>query len=414
MFVQNKPLQSEATNQASRADWIILGVLFCAYVPFVFLGYGTDNDAYGVLDAGKILWNTHKYVPSRNPGYLLFELVMLGLNALGGSILCNLASVTVSLTAIGLFQFLCRHFHVPHRPILSLIFGLIPTWWLNATAVSDHAWGVMWVLLALVLFIKERPLWAGLVLGLALGTRLASFVGVGAVGVFALLTQPAQRSRIVIAGVIGLVIGLSCFIPPWFWAKAKYGDPWRFLEAQVEGASQWTLAMRFGRFAYRNLYFWGLPAALLLAGFIGFGIPSLVNALRRAVHRPIVLLCVAAVVGYELLFLKYPIEKGYLIAMVPWLLILVGLATTRSARPLYLFLVAVLFHSVVTINFTQPDSPGSAKKAVTGVWMEPGDLLTDLDFRYRFKDCKTLDEWNARYRDYGAEVRAGKRRPWIR
>lgn len=414
MFLETAVLRQETQIKLVRGDWLVLAGLFCAYVPLVFLGYGSDNDAYGVIDSGRILWNAHQYVPSRNPGYLLFELVMLGLNSIGGSVLCNLATLAVSLLAIALFQYLCHCFAVPHRLILSLIFGLLPTFWLNATSVSDHSWGLMLVLLALVLMRRDRHLLAGVIMGLALGTRLASFIGVGAVGIFALATQPQHRGRIIIAGVIGIAIGVICYIPPWLWAKSALGNPWRFLEAQAHGSEDWTITMRVGRFGYRNIYFWGLPAALLLAGVVGWGAVSLRAALNDPKRRSLIFLCAAIVVGYELLFLRYPIEKGYLIAILPWALILIGLVLARTRRVPALLLALVVLHGAVTFNLSRPNAPGSPTRGSNGFWVEAGDLVTDIDFRLRFRACTTLNCWNRKYREYGAEVRAEKRPPWNR
>lgn len=414
MFLQTPVLRQETQIKLGRGDWLVLAGVFCAYLPFIFLGYGSDNDAYGVIDSGRMLWTNHQYIPSRNPGYLLFEITMLLLNSIGGSILCNLATVAVSLVAIGLFQWLCLYFAVPHRVPLSLIFGLEPTFWLNATSVSDHSWGLMLVLLAMVLMIRDRHLLAGVIMGLALSTRLASFIGVGAVGIFALATQPQRRSRIIIAGLIGIAIGVACYIPPWLWAKSALGNPWRFLEAQAHGSEDWTITMRLGRFGYRNIYFWGLPAAFLLAGVAGWGAASLRALLRDNTRRPIILLSLATILGYELLFLRYPIEKGYLIAILPWALILIGLALAHTRRLPWVLLVLVLMHGVVTFNLSRPNAPGSPTRGSNGFWVEAGDLVTDIDFRRRFRTCTTLDSWNQKYREYGAEVRAEKRPPWNR
>ncbi|NMB59299.1 MAG: hypothetical protein GYA12_09030, partial [Chloroflexi bacterium] len=72
-------------------DRILLAAAVLLYFPFVFMGYGSDVDTYGVLQAGRHFAQTWDYVPSRGPGFFVFETLMFILDQIGGSFLTNLA-----------------------------------------------------------------------------------------------------------------------------------------------------------------------------------------------------------------------------------------------------------------------------------------------------------------------------------
>lgn len=73
-------------------DKQILLLAFFIYLPFIFLGYGSDYDSYNVLWVGKNYVETLDYVPSRVPGFFVYETIVFFLNIIGGSILTNLGN----------------------------------------------------------------------------------------------------------------------------------------------------------------------------------------------------------------------------------------------------------------------------------------------------------------------------------
>src|ERR1700674_3133923 len=79
----------------------LLAVLFLLpAMPLAFLGYGSDNDSYGELEAGVLTWTQGIPSMSRNPGYWLHEGVTFILNQLGGSLLVNIGTIIISLLTL--------------------------------------------------------------------------------------------------------------------------------------------------------------------------------------------------------------------------------------------------------------------------------------------------------------------------
>jgi folate-dependent phosphoribosylglycinamide formyltransferase PurN len=114
----------------------VLLIALVLYLPFLFLGYGSDMDTYNVLWAGKNFAQTLDYVPSRGPGFFVFETVEYFANQAGGSLLTNLTVMGMSLVMLYGFMRLCREFHVQNAALLGVILAIHPYLWVNSTCTD--------------------------------------------------------------------------------------------------------------------------------------------------------------------------------------------------------------------------------------------------------------------------------------
>lgn len=156
-------------------------IAFFIYLPFVFTGYGTWDDSYTVIDAGKKFFETGLWTPSRPTGFFVYEFSITILNHIGGSMLSNLGTMAMALFAIYGFIFVCKKFEVPHHKLLALIMIIHPVFWVNSAAVADHIWAIGFLFGGFILFFKRKYAFAGLLLGLAVGSRITIIIA--AVGI---------------------------------------------------------------------------------------------------------------------------------------------------------------------------------------------------------------------------------------
>ena len=98
------------------------------------------------------------------------------------------------------------------------------------------------------------------------------------------------------------------------------------------------MTARLGRFIYKNVYFWGLPATIFLLATS----PLLLRGLIRCDPKfsRIIGLSASIVIIFEMLFLKIPVQRAYLLPMLPFALILLGIAL--RAHPRMLLAIAIL------------------------------------------------------------------------
>ncbi len=368
-----------------KRDAALLALAAVLYLPFVLLGYGTDVDSYHVVEAGERIVAGQPYEHSREPGFLVHEVATGVLDALGGSVLTNLGSVAMALVALGAFLALCRRLRVPNARLLALTLAVHPLFWVSATSTMDYVWALGFGLAGGVLLLDRRWGPAGLLFALAIGSRITSVLLVGVLVGYVLWQRPEDRRGALLSAVLGFGLGALCFVP----TLVQYGGGLGFLTpVGAEEQAGWSWAERLGRFAYKNVYAWGLPAALLLTAGIARALA------KRTTWTPMLGLVAAGVVAYEALYLRYPLEPEYLLPVVPFVLIGAGLLVGR--RWLVALCVLVGLYNVVSINVARPDRPNHAISVEVGLWVEPGHLVTDTAQRLRVRTCRSFDCWTER------------------
>lgn len=368
-----------------RAYLLPVALMLALYAPLIFLGYGSDNDTFLVLDTGRGLLERQTYQPSRNPGYILFETTVGVLSRVGGSVLCNAATLAAGVASLLLFLRVCRELDVPRRGLLGVLFVAHPVLWVNATCTMDYVWALALLLAGLLLVIRRAYLAAGVVLGLAIAVRSTSFVGGGVVLACALAGRRDDRGKILLAAVIAVLLGALFYVPSFRHA----GYTLEFLRPMIGGPHYWTLKLQLGRFVYKNLYFWGLPAAAMLPMILWAGRGGLSDPRRRG----LVMACVAGVLAYQTLFLAYPIELGYLLPMVPAVLILLGVGLAHRPGVLVTFAGVLASYALVNLNVARPNTSERATGSVLGLWVEPGFVVQDAQERTILMQCDNYPCW---------------------
>lgn len=367
-------------------------------LPFTRLGYGTDVDAYGVLAAGRHLLETGAYVPSRNPGYPVFELAALGLDRLGGAGLINLVGVGFALWAGASFLRLAARLRVPHALPLAAVLLFHPVFLIHATSAHDQVWALALLLGGLERALAGRRRTAAVLLGLMLGVRLASLAGLA--GAAAVLLAAGVRPRAVAGTAAGaLALGLPWYLLP---AAAAGWSP-RFLTPGLVDPAYWTPWLRLGKFGYKHLVFWG-PAGLAVLAWAAVRIARGRGPARVRGGRETRGLAAAFLLA-EALFLAFPIETGYLLPGLPFGLLLLG-RLLPDRRTALLLAAAVVLTAFVRIDVARPDAPGRARTARLGLWTGRGVLLEDVRHRLVLRRCTDLDC----AREYLADLDAGRSR----
>src|SRR4029079_9137921 len=167
-----------------------------------------------VLDSGRGLLRDHTYTPSRNPGYFLYELTTGVLSQVGGSVLCNAATLAMAVVSLLCFLKICRRLEVPRPHLLGLLLVIHPALWVNGTCTMEYVWALALLLRGTLLFINRSYGVAAVLLGLAIAIRSTSFIAAGLVLGYALLARRPDRGRVVLAGFIAVVIGGLFYLPP--------------------------------------------------------------------------------------------------------------------------------------------------------------------------------------------------------
>ena len=358
---------------------LLLPLAVAAYLPMVFLGLGADFDSFAVADTARTLLDDHRYVPSRYPSYPVHEFASTALFAVGGSVATNLGTVVMSFVTVAFFIELGRHFRVPHLWLLAVILMLSPVYWVNSTATIDYLWATGFLMPSALFLVRARYGVAGILGGLAIGTRLSSILLVAAFVALSPRLDPRTLLRYLLPTAL---VGGLLYLPTFIEAGSSL-DFLTYAEPKTYPGG------RLGRFLYKNVYFLGLLGTLALVAVL----PLVVKGLRAHIaneNQRLVLTAAMAVVAVEALFLAVPLENEYLLPAWPFALLVLGIALAQHRAALAVFGVAVLAFNVIDLKVAERDGPEGATGARTGFWVEEGYNVRNVKRRRACQRDPTL------------------------
>lgn len=312
-------------------------------LPFLSAGYGRDPDAFRVVSAARSIAETGQYTASRLPGYPLHEFLLAFTPAKGDPFTSNALTAVSSVIAFVFFALILRHFKVKPYLMLALAFTAVPVIYINSVTTMDYLIALACMLASLYFTLLNRPMLAGLMLGLAVGFRLTSGALLLPLAYWLASTNGLKRAfkPLLILGISTGITALICYLP----VLKTYGL------AFFSFYDNTTYPALFDLVTLAVPRVWGILGTL---GLAGAGIAALFNlkAIRALRSQPDrlkgVVLCLLGSVIFLAAFLRLPHEAAYLIPVVPFVLIL--LALILPPLPVVLVAVTLLLSPFVGIN----------------------------------------------------------------
>ncbi|HYM15133.1 MAG TPA: hypothetical protein VEZ14_06205 [Dehalococcoidia bacterium] len=365
----NAPSGDVATSAFQRALSCDLtrpfafAVLALAYVagraPFINDGFGTKPDAWRIALSGWWLWDRHEFYPSRLPGYPVAELGFATVIK-GGWVASNSLTIAVSLLGLWFFAQIVRKLGLPNPALLVVGFAFQPLIWINTMNTMDYAWALTFILGSYYFLLQRHTSLAGVMLGLAIGSRLPSAAMLLPAIVY--LWRDGKRGELRDLIVWSVFVPMVAFLPI-VW---RYGPSFlTFYDAKV---------------GYRTVIRLLAKDSLGLAGALALGI-GVVLSLRRLAKLPgdivrdkDVMFWSLAVVLYAIIFFRLPHEAAYLLPLYPFAFLLIGryFKTAVLAGVISVLLLANF------VDFTTTNHQ-VALSSITKVRVGQGMLLANRD-----------------------------------
>ena len=327
-------IQAIRTNVEVRLFAAVAAVVLASRLPFLAHGYGLDPDAWRVAEAAQRMASTHVYMASRRPGNPVQEIVCALLCG-GGPLALNGATAVMSAVAAGFFALCLRRLGRPEAAVAALALAFTPVVYVSSVSAIDYLWALAFLMASLHSLLGRRVVLGGVLAGLAIGCRLTSGLLLGPFALFLLLEArdpPRARTfRAVKLCVVAGVTGLACFTP----VLQRFGLTALIHETNHPGAAEALKAA--------TLETWGL------LGVLALGAAAVSVAIDRARRRPAPSLrqlapWLSAIGVYLALFAVLPNEAGYLIPLIPFVLLVLGaLLPPRRFRALAWALAASSF-----------------------------------------------------------------------
>jgi hypothetical protein len=295
--------------------------IFLTRLPWIAAGYGTDHDAYWVINAARHIAQTGEYIASRLPGFPVYEYLMSSTPAKVSPLFSNGLTAVFSCIAFLFFALILRQFRVRQYLLLASAFALTPVVYVYSTNTMDCMFATAFALGSTYFVLVHRPFVAGICLGLAIGCRITSGAMLLPLALWMFLEERTLISgkRFLIISTTALMIGGICFLP----VVHHYGLGFFTRQEPVLGYPSVSSLLKRG-----VLQVWGVPGTLGLLALCCL-VPFISQHIRVSLMQPHVrralVLTSLVVVLYVVAFLSHPFKAVYLIPAVPFLLLSVGL-----------------------------------------------------------------------------------------
>jgi len=199
-------------------DWtekpyiFVLGLLFIlSRIPLLNLGFGSDPDAWRIAGSAFDLHYFGIYHPSRFPGYPLPEFFnSLIINY--GWLATNAATVILSLISVYVFARILKELNIKNKGLLVVTYAFLPILWINSAITMDYMWALAFILLTWFFIIRKQYALAGLMMGLAIGSRITSLILILPF-IYLILAENKEIKKIMYFFVTTCATALILFLP---------------------------------------------------------------------------------------------------------------------------------------------------------------------------------------------------------
>jgi len=355
---------------------LIFLIVFVSRIPFLTPGYGLDNDGWRLAAVARNISVTGEYGYSRVPGHPVQEVIGSFLWQ-GGEIWLNGATALLSAAAAVFFGLIFRK--LGSKSLFLPAFGLAfsPIIYINSVNSTDHVWALTFILGSLYLIMEKKAISAGIFLGAAIGCRVTSGV---LIIPYAMLLCPGEPVMERIRNITKFAVSAGftatmLFIPGYL----RYG---------MDLISGWHTFINpgLGYVLFRmTAAIWGLVGAVgILIGLVVMLVRKDKIGLDEQLIRGGKVFNTALWLGialYAAVFFMSPHKAGYLVPIVPLVLLLLAGYLRRGL--FYAVCVSLIVSSfVIGINrsdlvFVPQSSPLSFRAGNIVVDILNGPIIAD-------------------------------------
>ncbi|MEW5798411.1 MAG: glycosyltransferase family 87 protein [Bacteroidota bacterium] len=332
--------------KSTRSFFILVIFVILSRIPFLSGGFGADGDGWRVAKSALMLWNEHLYQVSRFPGFPVYEFLQAPIIALSGSFASNAASLLVFIVSLLLLRSILQRWNIPHGDIVMIIYSFLPILWKNSALSMDYVWGLCGIVASLYLLLEKRFMLAGVVLGLAAGTRISH---IAYVLPMYFLFPGTERRQWKSFAITACAVTAVCYLP-----VLLSNNYLLVVQDYLADQRHYSFVKKVGFYFYRFTYSLGLLGWIGIVAAVVLNRKKVQSAFTHVSFRT----SSAAIGTAALVFALLPDEREYLIPMFPFLLIAVAGLVQRShyiAIMILLFSYAFVSVDVVKHSVANPE-----------------------------------------------------------
>lgn len=361
------------------------------FIPFLIQGYiGSDWDSYALIGTVNNYVQDSVYLPSRPPGFPLYEVFLSFLFKI--SIIFNLQFEKVFLMLHFLIllsnNFLIFKFFERENVSKFIYFYLItlsPVYLISGFSIIDYQAGLFFGLLAIYITIYSSNyiLMVPFLLSISMGIRLSNLIF--SIAVFALFIYLQKSNK----EILNLVV-LTSFFTSVIYGIAYFSLWSTTLSSSMDTPSDMVCIFnltntdhstiyRLGRFLLKQIDFFGIVGFVIVL-FLIFNMSKSIN-LGKNIHFVLLFFL------FQLSFLRLPTEEGHLLPAFVALIFLMKQVEIKNSL-IVIVLISSLVSNFIYLNTYDVDSPDSASEAYLNISLKEGLLIQDFNER----EVKGLDK----------------------
>ena len=369
------------------------------FTPFIIQKFiGPDWDSYALLGTVINLYEDSLYLPSRPPGFPLYEFFLTFVY--GVSKFLNLDFEILFLVSQFFFvlgnNFIILNFFEKQNSQKIFLYYIIifsPIYLTSGLSVIDYHAGLFFGLLALylALYVDQTYIPVSLLLAASIGIRLSNVIF--AIPVLFIFYRKKERIQNLIkftftTGIFSMLIYFPVYLELWNSSLSNNLTSPRdmFCILNLTNTDH-TLVGRLGRFVLKQFDFLGVVGTFVALIF-------LVKIRRKDIlnnlHWFIVFLL------FELSFLRLPTEEGHLLPALIALFLLINSLEIKKSY-LIVILISTFLTNFLYIGFYEVDQPDQATEIYFNLQINQGLLLQDYQLRENIGQNKEFHYLNAYY-----------------
>lgn len=362
---------------------LLILIVTLSRLPFLFYGYGVEEDSWGLVLNAWEMREEGRYIHSRLPGHPVQEAVYY-LICDAPPFVYNSLSVFFGVLSLVWFYLLLDHIRFRKPLIASIAFSFVPVFFINTVSTIDYVWALAFITGSVYMAVRSRYALAGILLGLAFGTRITSVLML-----LPILWLILQRKEIrPLKSVFTFLIWFAVF------SVASYLVPIREYGLSIFS----TYSLPYPP-ALKVMYRFSF-GVFGLAGVMAILTVLLVKLFRRRERQvlPGIFMKNKLWIGFSLitvgahllLFLAYPHKSAFMLPAVPFVILLFGYLATGSHLPAILYTGLIAGSFLFGIDLSDPYRGSSSSwmaihKHVAGqtLFLDPlrGPVFNDLSRR---------------------------------
>ena len=153
--------------------YLLLLITALTRLPFIFDGYGTEEDSWGLVVNAFEMKKAGHYCASRFPGHPLQEYVYRIIYD-QPAWMYNFCSLFASMVAVVFFYNSLKKMQFSGAFFAALMFCFTPAFFISGTYTIDFAWTVAFIMLSFYFLLDRKLILSGIFIGMATGCRITS------------------------------------------------------------------------------------------------------------------------------------------------------------------------------------------------------------------------------------------------